>query len=108
MVQEIELDRTSSDLSATTGVLHRAMAHFAPKVRQPTAVLLGCGPIFPEVRKLPAVFRRGNFSFVTVPLKIYDVGQGQPTPWIMPTPPHPALMCTGRLPECTNGKYNPS
>lgn len=66
----IELDRTSSDISATTGVLHRAMAHFAPKVRQPTAVYWDVAD-FPEVRKLPAVFRRGNFSFAYGAIKDY-------------------------------------
>lgn len=58
----VELERTTSDLSATTGVLHTALAHFAPKVRQPTAVYWDVAD-FPEVRKLPAVFRRANFSF---------------------------------------------
>lgn len=58
----IELERASSDLSATTGVLHTALGHFAPKVRQPTAVYWDVAD-FPEVRKLPAVFRRGSFSF---------------------------------------------
>ncbi len=58
----IELDRTSSDISGTTGVLHTAMAHFTTKVRQPTAVYWDVAD-FPEVRKLPAVFRRANFSF---------------------------------------------
>ncbi len=58
----VELERSTSDLSATTGVLHTALAHFAPKVRQPTAVYWDVAD-FPEVRKLPAVFRRGNFSF---------------------------------------------
>jgi len=58
----VEVERVSSDLSATTGVLHTALAHFAPKVRLPTAVYWDVAD-FPEVRKLPAVFRRGNFSF---------------------------------------------
>jgi uncharacterized surface protein with fasciclin (FAS1) repeats len=56
------LERLTSDISATTGVLHVATGHFAPKVRQPTAVYWDVAD-FPEVRKLPAVFRRGNFSF---------------------------------------------
>lgn len=58
----VELERSTSDLSATTGVLHTAMAHFIPKVRFPTAVYWDVAD-FPEVRKLPAVFRRSNFSF---------------------------------------------
>jgi uncharacterized surface protein with fasciclin (FAS1) repeats len=58
----VEIERPTSDVSATTGVLHTALAHFAPKVRQPTAVYWDVAD-FPEVRKLPAVFRRANFSF---------------------------------------------
>ena len=58
----VPLERVTSDISATTGVLHTATAHFAPKVRKPTAVYWDVAD-FPEVRKLPAVYRRGNFSF---------------------------------------------
>jgi hypothetical protein len=58
----VELNRAGSDVSATTGVLHLAMAHFSPKVRFPTAVYWDLAD-FPEVRKLPAIFRRGNFNF---------------------------------------------
>jgi uncharacterized surface protein with fasciclin (FAS1) repeats len=58
----IMIDRAASDLSATTGVLHTAMAHFKPKVRFPTAVYWDVAD-FPEVRKLPAVFRKANFNF---------------------------------------------
>lgn len=58
----VELERLTSDLSATTGVLHTALANFRPKVRLPTAVYWDVAD-FPEVRKLPAVFRRANFNF---------------------------------------------
>lgn len=58
----VELERPTSDISATTGVLHTALAHFAPKIRKPTAVFWDVAD-FPEVRKLPAVFRRANFTF---------------------------------------------
>lgn len=58
----VELERTTSDISGTTGVLHTALAHFKPKVRFPTAVYWDMAD-FPEVRKLPAIFRRANFSF---------------------------------------------
>lgn len=58
----IELERSTSDISATTGVLHTALAHFTTKVRQPTAIYWDVAD-FPEVRRLPAVFRRANFSF---------------------------------------------
>lgn len=65
------LERLTSDISATTGVLHVATGHFAPKVRKPTAVYWDVAD-FPEVRKLPAVFRRGNFSFAYGALKDFD------------------------------------
>jgi len=58
----VQLERSTSDLSATTGVLHTALAHFTPKVRQPSAVYWDVAD-FPEVRKLPAIFRRANFNF---------------------------------------------
>lgn len=58
----VELERATSDISGTTGVLHTAMAHFKPKVRFPTPVYWDMAD-FPEVRKLPAIFRRANFSF---------------------------------------------
>jgi uncharacterized surface protein with fasciclin (FAS1) repeats len=72
----IELERGTSDLSATTGVLHTALAHFAPKVRKPTAVYWDVAD-FPEVRKLPAIFRRANFNFAYGAVK--DVTWNSPT-----------------------------
>ncbi len=58
----IKVERSTSDVSTTTGVLHTALAHFKPKVRNPTAVYWDVAD-FPEVRRLPAVFRRANFGF---------------------------------------------
>ncbi|MEO8404734.1 MAG: fasciclin domain-containing protein [Chitinophagaceae bacterium] len=58
----VELDRPNSDISATNGVLHQAKAHFAPKVRVPTAVYWDVAD-FPEIRKLPAIFRRTSYTF---------------------------------------------
>jgi uncharacterized surface protein with fasciclin (FAS1) repeats len=58
----IELERSTSDISSTTGVLHTALGHFAPKVRFPTAVYWDVAD-FPEVRRLPAIFRRASFNF---------------------------------------------
>jgi uncharacterized surface protein with fasciclin (FAS1) repeats len=55
----VELQRTTSDLSTTTGVLHIALSHFRPKVRVPFAVYWDVAD-FPEVRKLPAIFRRSG------------------------------------------------
>src|SRR5215203_559247 len=53
----ILLDRSTSDNSATNGVLHTATAHFAIKNRLPTPVYWDVAD-FPEVRKLPSVFRK--------------------------------------------------
>jgi uncharacterized surface protein with fasciclin (FAS1) repeats len=72
----IEIQRASSDLSATTGVLHTALAHFKPKLRFPTAVYWDVAD-FPEVRKLPAVFRKANFNFAYGAVK--DVTWNSPT-----------------------------
>lgn len=58
----VELERPTSDISGTTGVLHTALAHFKPKLRFPTALFWDVAD-FPEVRKLPAIFRRANFNF---------------------------------------------
>lgn len=58
----VELNRSISDVSATNGVLHYALGHFAPKVRQPVPIYWDVAD-FPEVRKLPAVFRKSTYSF---------------------------------------------
>lgn len=57
-----ELQLSTSDVAATNGVLHTSLAHFAPKKRTPFAVYWDVAD-FPEIRKLPAVFRKSNFSF---------------------------------------------
>lgn len=57
--QGIELQRSASDISTTTGVLHTALSHFRPKVRVPFSVYWDVAD-FPEVRKLPAIFRRAG------------------------------------------------
>ncbi|MDP4262679.1 MAG: fasciclin domain-containing protein [Bacteroidota bacterium] len=57
----IKLDRATSDVSTTTGVLHTALGHFRPKVRVPFPVYWDVAD-FPEVRKLPAIFRRAGAS----------------------------------------------
>ncbi len=72
----IELDRNTSDVSATTGVLHAALGHFAPKVRFPSPVYWDVAD-FPEVRRLPAIFRRANFNF--------DYGAIKDITWDRPT-----------------------
>jgi hypothetical protein len=58
----IELQRNTSDVSSTNGVLHTALAHFSPKIRFPTPVYWDVAD-FPEVRRLPAVFRRSAYAF---------------------------------------------
>ncbi|MEO5562114.1 MAG: fasciclin domain-containing protein [Chitinophagaceae bacterium] len=58
----VELKRTTSDISATNGVLHSSLAHFSAKIRVPVPVYWDVAD-FPEVRKLPAIFRRANLSF---------------------------------------------
>lgn len=58
----VELQRNTSDISSTNGVLHTALAHFAPKIRFPTPVYWDVAD-FPEVRRLPAVFRRAAYAF---------------------------------------------
>jgi uncharacterized surface protein with fasciclin (FAS1) repeats len=57
--QGIELARSVSDVSTTTGVLHIATGHFRPKVRVPFPVYWDVAD-FPEVRKLPAIFRKAG------------------------------------------------
>ena len=55
--QGVELTRSTSDVSTTTGVLHTASGHFRPKIRVPFPVYWDVAD-FPEVRKLPAIFRK--------------------------------------------------
>jgi uncharacterized surface protein with fasciclin (FAS1) repeats len=66
--QGIVLDRAASDIAATNGVLHSAKSHFAIKVRLPAPVYWDVAD-FPEVRKLPSVFRKANFAFATGSIK---------------------------------------
>lgn len=56
------LVRNSSDNAATNGVWHKADAHFASKVRKPTAVYWDLSA-FPEVMKMPAVYKKTWFQF---------------------------------------------
>ncbi|HVG41640.1 MAG TPA: fasciclin domain-containing protein [Chitinophagaceae bacterium] len=64
----ISLDRARSDISATNGVLHTANAHFAIKNRQPFPLYWDVAD-FPEVRKMPAVFRKSSLSFALGSIK---------------------------------------
>lgn len=58
----VPLDRATSDVSTTTGVLHIATGHFRPKKRVPQPVYWDVAD-FPEVRKQPNVFRKANANF---------------------------------------------
>jgi uncharacterized surface protein with fasciclin (FAS1) repeats len=60
----VELKRDVSDISSTNGVLHTALAHFAPKIRVPFPVYWEVSD-FPEVRKLPTIFRRASYPFAS-------------------------------------------
>jgi uncharacterized surface protein with fasciclin (FAS1) repeats len=74
--QGVELNRPASDVSATNGVLHIARAHFAPKTRTPFPVYWDVAD-FPEVRKLPAIFRRASLNFPYGSIK--DITWDKPT-----------------------------
>ena len=67
----VELDRNASDVSATNGVLHTALAHFSPKVREAFPVYWDVAD-FPEIRKLPAYFRTQSYTFAYGSIKDYN------------------------------------
>ena len=56
------LVRSKSDYAATNGVWHTANAHFAAKVRVPTAVFWDLC-MFPEIMKQPAYYKKSWFQF---------------------------------------------
>lgn len=58
----VMLGRDKSDNAATNGVWHNANAHFAAKVRKPTAVYWDLAT-FPEIMKQPAYYRKQNLQF---------------------------------------------
>lgn len=58
----IPIDRAASDISTTTGVLHSVSAHFRPKTRVPQPIYWDVAD-FPEVRALPAIFRKASADF---------------------------------------------
>ncbi|HEV8286108.1 MAG TPA: fasciclin domain-containing protein [Chitinophagaceae bacterium] len=57
--QGVVIDRSTSDVTATNGVLHVALAHFAIKNRVPVRVDWDVADV-PEIRKLTAVFRKST------------------------------------------------
>jgi uncharacterized surface protein with fasciclin (FAS1) repeats len=64
----IPLDRATSDISASNGVLHTATAHFRPKVRVPVPVYWDVAD-FQEIRNQPASFRKKSLDFAYGTLK---------------------------------------
>ena len=70
-----ELQRSTSDVSTTTGVLHTSLSHFRPKTRIPFPLYWDLAD-FPEVRKLPSIFRRAgtslNFAYGTIKDMTWD------------------------------------
>lgn len=58
----VELERSLSDNAATNGVLHAANDHFVVKFRKPTPIHWKVSD-FPEIRKLPAFFRKRSYTF---------------------------------------------
>lgn len=67
----IVLNRVASDHSATNGVLHSASGHLYIKVRQPVPVYWDVAD-FPEIRKLPAFFRKQSYNFEHGSLKDFN------------------------------------
>ena len=59
----IELDQANSDVSATNGVLHRAMAQLKIKVRQPFAVYWDLCSTVSELTRLTNVYRKKTYLF---------------------------------------------
>lgn len=64
--QGVVLDRTTSDNTATNGVVHNALALITMRKRVPTPVYWDVAD-FPEIRKLPLYFRRQNYTFAADP-----------------------------------------
>ena len=59
----VELDQANSDVSATNGVLHRALSHLAIKVRQPFAVYWDLCSTVPELTRLSNIYRKKTYLF---------------------------------------------
>lgn len=58
----VKIDRAKSDIAATNGVWHDAKAHYMVKYRKPTALYWDVSS-FTEIMKLPAYYKRANYSF---------------------------------------------
>jgi uncharacterized surface protein with fasciclin (FAS1) repeats len=62
----VQLDRATSDNTATNGVMHHADALITMRIRVPTPVYWDVAD-FPEIRKLPLYFRRQAYTFAADP-----------------------------------------
>lgn len=58
----VVINRPKSDNAASNGVWHDATAHYMVKFRKPTALFWDVSS-FPEIMKLPAYYKRGNYNF---------------------------------------------
>ena len=59
----VELEQVNSDVSATNGVLHRALGHLAIKVRQPFPVYWDLCSTVPELTRLGNIYRKKTYLF---------------------------------------------
>ncbi|MFT3824940.1 MAG: fasciclin domain-containing protein [Chitinophagaceae bacterium] len=59
----VELDQNNSDVSATNGVLHRALGHLPLKIRQPFPVYWDLCATVPELTRLSSVYRKKTYLF---------------------------------------------
>lgn len=59
----IELEQAGSDVSATNGVLHKALGHLAIKVRNPFPVYWDLCATQPELTRLGNVYRKQTYLF---------------------------------------------
>ncbi|HEX6431501.1 MAG TPA: fasciclin domain-containing protein [Niastella sp.] len=59
----IELDQANSDVSATNGVLHRALSHLAIKIRKPFPVYWDLCSTVPELTRLGNIYRKKTYLF---------------------------------------------
>ncbi len=59
----IELDQNNSDISATNGVVHRALAHIPLKIRKPFPVYWDLCATVPELTRLSSIYRKKTYLF---------------------------------------------
>lgn len=59
----IPLDQAKSDVSATNGVLHRALGNLAIKVRNPFPVYWDLCATVPELTRLSSIYRKETYLF---------------------------------------------